>query len=706
MRFRPTLLTSTALALALGHLPAFAQPTIARQVNTYGLPGGVDTPTAEAFAEGTLGGSINYSEYGQRNTLLFQVSPGLTAALRYTRMDGVDQRLGYLWDRSFDVHYQIVGEQGWRPAVAVGLRDFMGTGVYSAEYLVATKSVTDNIRVTAGVGWGRLAGAWRETEYGDEGGRPNYDQWFTGPARPFASVAWQATDRLSVVGEYSHDDYELEVGEGKPEPGRFNLAVNYQIGETYGVSAYTIGGEVFGAQINFALNARQSPFPSGLEPAPAPVRPRPAQGADPEGWSGAWSADPTAQPAIQTALAGALENEGQELQAMVLGPTHAEVRVQNNRYMPQAQAVGRTARLMTRALPPSVETFTITSMERGLATSSVTLRRSDVERLENTASANIAQAAAITDAAPRPAGLVPTHGLYPRFRWSVGPYTRFGMFDPERPINYEIGAEASARYHITPGLVLSGAIRQRAFGNMDQDGPGRLTPEEYLEQGDDLGPMGVPRVRSDWRMYTGNRSPHIPHLTLAYYAQPTEAVYTRITAGLLEPMYGGISAEALWKPATSRLGLGAEVSHVRKRDFDMLFSFRDYETTTGHVSAYYDFGNGFWGQIDAGRYLAGDVGATVTVNREFENGWRVGAYATKTDMSREAFGEGSFDKGIIISAPMSWATGQPSRRTVGGTLRSLNRDGGVRLDVDGRLYETVRRNHAGELYDGWGRFWR
>ena len=32
-------------------------------------------------------------------------------------------------------------EDGWRPSLALGLRDFLGTGVYSTEYLVATKTV-------------------------------------------------------------------------------------------------------------------------------------------------------------------------------------------------------------------------------------------------------------------------------------------------------------------------------------------------------------------------------------------------------------------------------------------------------------------------------------------------------------------------------------------------------------------------------------
>ena len=87
-------------------------------------------------------------------------------------------------------------------------------------------------------------------------------------------------------------------------------------------------------------------------------------------------------------------------------------------------------------------------------------------------------------------------------------------------------------------------------------------------------------------------------------------------------------------------------------------------------------------------------------------GWKVGAYVTRTDLSEEEFGEGSFDKGITIRAPLAWAIGTPTKRTVGGTLGSLNRDGGQRLRVDGRLYDTVRDSHGTRMYDGWGKFWR
>ena len=729
--FRPTapvlrrlLATTLPAALLLGSAGsvAVAQPTTGWALNSYGLPGGVDTPSAEVFPDATISGAVSQSTYARRMTGAFQVIPQVTAALRYSTLSSknLDATRDYLKDRSADLRWQVVGEEGWRPAVAIGLQDFIGTGTYSGEYVVATKHIGDRFTVSGGVGWGRLGGTARERDRNDIGGTFKTDTWFRGPAKPFASVRWAATDNLSLVAEYSQDDYDTEVEQGEKRPdSHVNLGLNYRYRDVYQLSAYTIGGKTFGAQIAFSMNPKQAAYPSGLEKAGAPVRPRPAPGADPEGWSGAWAADPTAQPAIQQALGDSLKKEGQILEAMALSGDRAEVRIDNRRYMQQAEAVGRTARLMTRALPPSVETFVITSTRRGMPVSSVVLRRSDIERLENTEAGQIANAAAIVDGQPRVAGMVQSPGVFPRFHWSIKPSLGTGLFDPDQGLRYELGVTAQASYELMPGLIASGSVRQRLFGNADQKAPGRCpqpqggyagcTVDQFLDLTEDERTAlnhGVPRVRSDGRMYAGNTKPTIPSLTLAYYGKLTDTVYGRVTGGLLERSFGGISAEVLWYPANSNLAVGAEINRVKKRDYDGLFGFQNYEVTTGHVSVYYDFGNGFLGQIDAGKYLAGDKGATVTLSREFANGWKVGAYATKTNLSAEEFGEGSFDKGVTLQIPVSWAIGQPTRQTVGGTLNSLARDGGQRVRVEGRLYDTVRGSSAAGLYQGWGKFWR
>ena len=212
-------------------------------------------------------------------------------------------------------------------------------------------------------------------------------------------------------------------------------------------------------------------------------------------------------------------------------------------------------------------------------------------------------------------------------------------------------------------------------------------------------------MRTDAILYARAADTTIENLYVSKQWKPGKSTYARFTAGYLEQMFGGVSAELLWKPSGNRLALGVEANYARQRDFDQAFGFQDYSIATGHVSAYYEFDNGYYGQLDVGRYLAGDVGATLKVEREFDNGWRVGGFFTLTDVSAAEFGEGSFDKGITLTVPVSWFIGRPSRQTVSTTIRPIQRDGGARLNVPGRLYQQVRDGHVGDLTGDWGRVW-
>ena len=80
--------------------------------------------------------------------------------------------------------------------------------------------------------------------------------------------------------------------------------------------------------------------------------------------------------------------------------------------------------------------------------------------------------------------------------------------------------------------------------------------------------------------------------------------------------------------------------------------------------------------------------------------------ALNEDMPFDQFGEGSFDKGIRITIPYDYFIGTPTQKKTSTVLQSLARDGGARVQVDGRLYETVRSGQLNDLRDTWGRFWR
>ena len=81
-------------------------------LNTYGMPGNIDTPTAEVFPEGQF--SVSSSVFGGtiRTTLSFQITNGITLSFRYSRIpSALGDYDGYFWDRSFDFHYLLNKEK-------------------------------------------------------------------------------------------------------------------------------------------------------------------------------------------------------------------------------------------------------------------------------------------------------------------------------------------------------------------------------------------------------------------------------------------------------------------------------------------------------------------------------------------------------------------------------------------------------------------
>jgi len=75
----------------------------------------------------------------------------------------------------------------------------------------------------------------------------------------------------------------------------------------------------------------------------------------------------------------------------------------------------------------------------------------------------------------------------------------------------------------------------------------------------------------------------------------------------------------------------------------------------------------------------------------------IGAFFTKTNVSAQQFGEGSFDKGIIIRIPLGWIAPLESQSQLALDLRPVQRDGGQVLAGDATLYEETRAASEGEL---------
>lgn len=670
--------------------------------NSYGVPGMLDMPQAFSRPDAELGTHLFHFKGQTRVSSTFQVFPRLSGTFRYSfiselrgsTLTGLQTRL---YDRSFSVHYRFFDERKYLPALAVGLNDIVGTGVYAGEYVAATKTLSSRLRATAGIGWGRLGsyGSFtnplgvlndhfktRPRRSGDFGGTFHPEMWFRGPAALFGGVEWQATDKLRLIAEYSSDAYAREEGLAFDRRSPFNFGLAYKVNPAITVTGSYMYGSAVGLQLSYTLNPRFPANGSGRDPAPPAITPR----ADTP-----WPDEAVSDDRLGRALSAALADQGLTLDGLEQSGTRLRIAIRNERYYTAAQALGRTARVLSRIAPSNIDIFAITLAAEGMPVTTATLVRDDLEKLAfHPVAPDLLRAATrIEDERSLPQRFP---GRYPIFSWGLGPYLTPSLFDPDNPVRADAGVALTGQVSPLPGLVFEGVLHQKVIGNLDK--------------ANQVSTSTLPHVRSDAWLYSKADGITMPQLTAAWYFRPGRNVFGRVTAGYLESMFAGVSGEMLWKPQNSRLALGVEVNRVRQRGYDQLFDFRSYEVTTGHITAYYAFSGGIHAKLSAGRYLAGDKGATLEINREFDNGWRIGIFATKTNVSAAQFGEGSFDKGIRLTVPLDWISGRPSRTGLDAVIRPITRDGGARLEVPGRLYERVRQRQATALDASWGRFWK
>lgn len=397
-------------------------------------------------------------------------------------------------------------------------------------------------------------------------------------------------------------------------------------------------------------------------------------------WSGA--AEPGA-----AASAGDIEPLAQALEDAVFARARAEgitplragrrgnvafLAIQNDRFRHPATAIGRAARALD---PVDAAWVEIATLADGAEISRVRFLKDEFARAAHAAGSP--EEVWIHAAVERSPSDWSAESLNAQtFTWAVYPEL-MQHFGNGREDGYRAGlyATASAKARVLDGLTFEIAGSREILGNLDRI----------------AAPAGpAPHVRSDIARYADEGKWAITTARADYTLRPFANLYLRASAGIFERMYGGAGIEALVAPQDSRLAFGIDVNWVKQRDFDQLLDFRDHSTWTGHLRLHHlSRRHGIHTVIHAGRYLAGDWGATIDVSREFENGVRIGGWFTVTDYGRSAFGADSYAKGLYLAIPFDLGLPWSSRRDLPVELRVLNRDGGQMLHKGAGLYDAV-----------------
>jgi hypothetical protein len=672
----------------------------------FGGIGLIEMRNARFREDGTLeaGGSIRH----QRRFWFvnFHALPFLETTFRLSERLNATTGQGSTTDRSFDVKLRLLEEGSWNPAVAVGFQDLIGTGIYGGEYVVASRR-WGALDLSLGLGFGRLG---TRADFGNplgsiaerfrtrprdvgRGGTLRTD-FFRGEdvalfggaeySLPALPTPWGGVEGLRAKLEWSGDALRDERGGYPVRRGTLRGAARSPVNAGLQWSGeYVDAGLQFvhGTDLLFRLSLRMDP---ARPPAAPPLRPIPAMPA-----RRAAAEDEEARAA---AVFTALREAGFRPLAYAEEGTEARIAVAEGRFRTLPQVASRVLRATNALLPANVEMLRLSWWQAGVETAEMLVPRGALEAAAH-GRGSVEEAWGATTLLPADSAKWPDSFTEPGpvIDWVLEPRLNLQIGDPSRTLRYQGAAAAGLRVDFGNGFSAAGAVQQAVFGNLD----GGLPSDSQL-----------PHVRSDYALYARDGKTSIPGLYAERVWNLAPDVFARTTAGLLEPMFGGISSEVLWRPQDHGFAVGLDLNVVQQRATDGLFGFRDYGVATGQLSLYADLPVwNLYGILRAGRYLAGDWGGTIEVGRRFDSGIEVGGFATLTNVPFSRFGEGSFDKGIYVRVPLA-LFGAESRGSGTAVIRPVQRDGGQRLSVDNPLWEVTRAGREDAMRRGIGDYVR
>jgi hypothetical protein len=376
------------------------------------------------------------------------------------------------------------------------------------------------------------------------------------------------------------------------------------------------------------------------------------------------------------------DNAGVRVQSIRRNGRELVVTGEPDRYYYPAKTVGRTARVLDNASGPDIDWFTLVSTGEGMPIVQTSVHRGPFGELLSHDLAPDDFRRSVVRASPAPAeGTLLYRAPLDRYRGNAGMGLAESVGGPDAFILYQLFASYDAEYRFSRHTWLSGQLNLNLLNNYDRfryDAPSRL-----------------PRVRTWQRQYLTTSRLNLSNLQINTAARLGRDLYGMAYAGYLESMYAGAGGELLYRPLGQRWAFGGTVSWVRQRGFAQHFGLRDYQVLTGHLTAYIDTGlDHVLATVSVGRYLARDWGGTLDLSRSFDNGVRMGAYATFTNVSRKQFGEGSFDKGIYLSVPFDLMLPKSSPGSTTVLWQPLLRDGGAMLQRRYSLYGLTGERDA------------
>ncbi|PNH80309.1 YjbH domain-containing protein [Vibrio diazotrophicus] len=700
-----TLLTAVSTSLSPAIADDFSYPAFKYSQTDFGGTGLMQMPSARMMPEGELRFGTNHSEDYIHYNASLQLFPWLETTIRYSQVSsllysGNESFSGdtKYTDKSIDAKIRFWQETYWLPEMSIGFQDFGGTGLFDGEYVVASKNL-GAFDVTMGIGWGYLGNRAnlngenttstdcnRNTGYEGTGGSFDVNRMFTGCSAIFGGIEYQtpfAPLRLKL--EYDGNDYRsdfpvTQANEPMTVSTPWNFGLVYALADWADLRLSYERGNTYFAGITLGTNLADL-RPGWLDssvPDYSPVDKK--SDLTNEEWA------KLTQDLSQVA--------GYSPVTVYHDSQSITVEGQQIKYRERSEAEQRAAVLLANS-GLDVKEYRLIETKHQQPLTETHINSRHFKRVIENDYPNASIDDVVVSMNPKPIVGKAKAESWNRLQYGLSPSLQQSIGGSESFYLYAIGLSGNASYFASRHWLLSGSLYANVYNNYDK------FKYTVPPDGTDL-----KRVRTLSRQYYEDVA-LIDNLQLTYLDKFGDNTYTQAYAGYLETMFAGVGSEILYRPLDKNWALGINGNYVKQRDPDSLLGLYNQEryldsttgryynvqtgTATGHVTLYWQ--PKFWPLFDntliklsAGRYLTDDVGATVDFSKQFSSGVIAGAFATKTNLSSEEFGEGSFTKGFYISIPLDLMTVRPSQQRANITWMPIQRDGGQMLKRKYNLY--------------------
>lgn len=626
--------------------------------NSHGQLGYINTPSAFNNPESSINLSLVRDTPDRKYNLTISPFNWLDATIFYTDVTnksyGNNFKQSYK-DKGFNLKLNIINEHRYFPNLAIGFNDLAGTGLYGSEYIVLSDK-TGALDFSLGIGWGEFAGGivlknpltsfdqdfeQRSNITKGRGGRVDFNNFFSGDeASIFGAIGYNLDSKTKIIFELDPTKENEKIGL-KKRNNKFNFGFEKQY-ENLSFKTSLLGGKELQFQISYQENYKNFKKKKNI----------------------------TKVNSYQE-LQSLLSKNNIGLMEVAENQDDMYIKVQQNSFENQYE-VNQSIYSIIKNSYTENKTINISQEHLGMEVVRSYYNLKDEINVRN-------------ESVPTEKDYETVYKVlepYPLINNSTQPRIKTMLASREGFLYGGLLLENDLEIIFRKNLIFLSNIKYSILDNFD---------ELYIPPVDTY----PNQVRSDIKKYLNNFDKRIVigRAELNYFESFNQSHFFRFSAGLYEDMFGGIGIDYLYHPQGSLFSAGAEIYKVKKRDYKMGFGFKDYENVFSRVNfqviePYSDL----YFRLSYGEYLATDIGYTFEIGRRFENGVEFTGFFTRTDVSEENYGEGSFDKGVRLKIPFSiFSHGREQQILSGFEWRPLTKDPGAQLIKSIDIRERVNR---------------